>query len=113
MTEELLKQAEELIKALADELRGREWQPIETAPKNGTIVCGYEYRESLDTPFYESSYNIWFSRGEWRRYNGRTCLTATPTMWTHLPREFKVTVREGGSYIEECPPKQEPPKEQD
>ena len=72
-------------------LRMSKWQPIETAPKDGTYIAAYEWRGSLDYPEMEQIYTAWYAPshstpGYWLQYNGTTLLKAHPTHWMPLPK---------------------------
>lgn len=97
MTEELLKQADEyledyngsfssgitravnIIKALADEVRGKEWQPIKDAPKDRRLIL----RNDEFFAYY----------GELQEENGKWCrgimLMPEPTHYLDLPQPKK------------------------
>jgi hypothetical protein len=65
--------------ATAEQTRRAEWQPIETAPKDGTrVFLGYDYQGFLFTA----------STGYWTEHNGggwvRECMFQ-PTHWMRLP----------------------------
>lgn len=55
-----------------------EWQPIETAPKDGTkiIACRYDGRVAVIS---RTKSNIW------RELTGNVWGTTAPTHWMHLP----------------------------
>lgn len=64
------------------------WQPIETAPKDGTYFVGWWYCEHGDIGFETNETHVvwWDERlSKWEYYTGRTLLTAEPTRWLHLP----------------------------
>lgn len=80
---------EYLLRALkSEEGKVMDWNPIETAPKDGTYFVGWWYCEHSDTVFEANETHVvwWDTRLEkWYYYTGRTLLTATPTLWLQLP----------------------------
>ncbi len=60
----------------------REWQPIETAPKDGTDILIFTSYES----FYVASYDDVF-RAPWRIRNDEGLNEHVPTHWMPLPAE--------------------------
>jgi len=62
-----------------------EWQPIETAPKNGTpIICftpdeNFSEKTGFDLIWWEPSEGAWF-------YGAADFFSASPTHWMPLPR---------------------------
>lgn len=77
------------------------WQPIETAPKDGSkILLGW-----FDEPLYEGSSvmescEVAFWHGGKNTWCGRTLLRSegafSPTHWTHLPPSPYSTGQESG-----------------
>lgn len=63
-----------------------DWQPIATAPKDGTHVL---LVDAEDTPFADLEVCVgWFSFGEWRDYGDLGCngqCDYAPTHWAPLP----------------------------
>ena len=59
------KEVRALIQALADEVRGKEWQPIETAPKDGRDVLLYLKDEIIGSGHWSvaGSADCWFTGG--------------------------------------------------
>lgn len=51
-----------LIAAMAEELKKREWRPIETAPKDGThILCAADGSIVIRSGYWHDKYNAWFA----------------------------------------------------
>jgi len=71
-----------LIKALADELRGKEWQPIETAPKEkgGNILLGAKGSKVIEIGRWDCVMDSWFTKYGKDIY---------PTKWQPLPQPPK------------------------
>jgi hypothetical protein len=67
-----------------DEESIMEWQPIETAPKDGTPILIYDSSE-LDDPIYVVRYSL----DEWREACGECYYTWNPTHWMPLPNKPK------------------------
>jgi hypothetical protein len=69
------------IRAVAKELEDRRaapgWQPIETAPKDGTAVLGWDKDEGSDV--------MHFREGLWMQRVDDACWVRTPTHWRPLP----------------------------
>lgn len=67
------------IERLRAELANRDWQPIETAPHDGSHILGWcpEDEEGACMMF-------WSRRADWRLSQGSGCL-AEPTWWMPLP----------------------------
>jgi len=62
-----------------------EWQPIETAPRDGTKLLGYEGDGRINTMWFESQY-VWVSPGAWiSDYNRSDTYEHQPTHWMPLP----------------------------
>lgn len=62
-----------------------QWQPIETAPKDGTeiVLYGACYPEHSRSRYAKDANVGWFSSGEWKtRVYGETC---DATHWMPLP----------------------------
>ena len=57
-----------------------EWQPIETAPKDGTQILVYEPEEKY-TPIYVVVYD----NGKWIEASGEQYANWKPTHWMPLP----------------------------
>jgi len=83
------------------------WQPIETAPKDGTevVLYGACYPEHSQSRYAKDANVGWFSGGEWKtRVYGETCdathwmpLLPAPVANGHIAREALLRVRVGGS----------------
>lgn len=75
---------EHLIKALADEVRGKEWQPIETAPKDGDdIFVGNEDEFQAIAQWWVDG---WYSLcHDERFFTAPLPLCFKPTKWQPLP----------------------------
>ena len=62
-----------------------EWQPIETAPKDGTVVVGYDRsNHHADDRNYAE-----FMRWDGERWRDPDTWTITPTHWMPLPEPPK------------------------
>lgn len=64
------------------------WQDIETAPKDGTKICGYRWDEYLDCPDIETTKTVWWDSrlAKWHSYTGDTLWHGfQPTRWQPLP----------------------------
>ena len=57
-----------------------DWQPIETAPKDGTAVLGYDPSDG-----YLCIYVVRWREGEWREAAGEEYGRWRPTHWMPLP----------------------------
>ena len=71
-------------KAEIERLRAeREWQPIKTAPRDGTIIYGESWKSGQRGLIYFNS------EGEWELVNGMNNLPMGigfyPTNWMHVP----------------------------
>jgi len=98
------------VKALADEVRGKEWQPIETAPKDRTKILGFtpygvetvHYNEEHSSDDISAAYAHYYKSGWWgteqdsccraERHvegSGSTPATCQPTHWQPLPQPPK------------------------
>lgn len=70
-----------------------EWQPIETAPKDGSPVLVYAVEGCTQWKFYTP---LWICRweeghedGEWIEAGGELYTTCKPTHWMPLPKPPK------------------------
>lgn len=55
-----------------------EWQPIETAPKDGSaVILVRKWADHMAICFYNETFDEWVSRGSVPFHNA--------THWTHLP----------------------------
>lgn len=68
-----------------------QWQPIETAPKDGTAVLIYQPKEKigslvLEDVIYVCYYN---DEGKWEEADGEMYSTFNPTHWMPLPETPK------------------------
>ena len=62
-----------------------EWQPIETAPKDGTEVLVYGDGQGMSVAWWETKY-IWVRPGAWVSDFGRSDThTHEPSHWMPLP----------------------------
>lgn len=82
--DDLEKAINEAIQAQRAEAvaEAQKWQPIATAPKDGTPILAYENLDfkSKEKGFFEYSIAEWVSgRGDWR------CDLLRPTHWMSLP----------------------------
>jgi hypothetical protein len=74
---------EKAATALRQLLKATEWQPIETAPKDGTEILVWNG---------ESVNHVWFEEGQWRLFRLKGShgehlyyLETPPTKWMRLP----------------------------
>lgn len=58
------------------------WQPIETAPKDGTLILGWD--KDFDCMIVEWSYDRWRCS-----HDGEDMYTPEPTHWMQLPEPPK------------------------
>lgn len=59
------------------------WQPIETAPKDGTWILGYESRIGMNTKYVPHEVIRWIAFSEkWRNSADQL---SEPTHWMPLP----------------------------
>jgi hypothetical protein len=71
---------DELLPQLEDRLRAaQQWQPIETAPKDGTTFIARQDPADI----YMESWDDWYGSKEGKRWNGE------PTHWIPMPKEAK------------------------
>ena len=62
------------------------WQPIETAPRNGTPIVGMWMPIAVDGKTFGPDYCITlFIDGEWREVGEYNYLLGEPTRWMPLP----------------------------
>lgn len=69
-----------------------EWQPIETAPKDGTRFLTYEpshYGIRIGRAFIRADHDDWLSHVD--QHGGSSKGGARPTHWMPLPEPPKVT----------------------
>ena len=57
------------------------WQPIETAPKDGSEILALWKRSQIQSNGYGV---VWFEDGSWREFDYE-CLVSDPTHWMPLP----------------------------
>ncbi|WP_334154762.1 DUF551 domain-containing protein [Agrobacterium pusense] len=57
------------------------WQPIETAPKDGSEILALWKRSQIQSNGYGV---VWFEDGSWRKFDYE-CLVSDPTHWMPLP----------------------------
>jgi hypothetical protein len=75
---EMLRGLSEAIRSVPDTLaKAAGWQPIETAPKDGTAVLGWDKDEGSDV--------MHFREGLWMQRVDDACWVRTPTHWRPLP----------------------------
>lgn len=60
---------------------GEGWRPIETAPKDGTIIIVYRPNGSPNGYIPQVGYDYWYKGMAWGRSNADT----QPTLWQPLP----------------------------
>jgi hypothetical protein len=73
---------ERQIAALQAELAKRQWQPIETAPKDGTDILVWDGRERFVVFYYRGA-------SHWLMNCGSTCIEINPTHWQPIPEPPK------------------------
>lgn len=60
-------------------MMNKDWQPIETAPKDGTeIILAFADEETLGGFSWNSSYNAW-------QLNNSSCMVESPVAWMPMP----------------------------
>jgi len=74
------------LAALRAERGAEGWEPIATAPKDGTVLLGYSARWAMDMP----ELVVWLDgfrieRAGWFTYQGRHRFVNQPTHWRPLP----------------------------
>lgn len=64
-----------------------EWHPIETAPRDGTSILGYDPKHNQLGPIYVVRYEIdsYEYDPSWRETGGENYFTMNPTHWMPLP----------------------------
>lgn len=68
----------EVIAAWHERKAVPKWQPIETAPKDGTSILGYWDKGEV--------YGVvWFEDGQWCEYDPE-CVVREPSHWQPLPK---------------------------
>ncbi|CAB4164350.1 Domain of unknown function DUF551 [uncultured Caudovirales phage] len=79
-----LKTIEAALAELERRRAGSEWQPIETAPRDGTNVLAYcPVEHEVDNNFYIRT--VFFDETEWRCEDDLQGCTCNPTHWMPLP----------------------------
>lgn len=70
-----------------------EWQPIKTAPKDGTVVIVRGFYDCYGTPMQATAAQFRENYGYWMRDNFGTGYTVScnPTHWMPLPEPPKET----------------------
>jgi len=61
------------------------WQPIETAPKDGTEVLGYRWYKKIEGDTYEFYNVVYWEKGLGWCLNGGDCIKFLVTHWMPLP----------------------------
>lgn len=59
-----------------------EWQPIDTAPKDGTFFLAYQ------TSFYDIPFICYWADGSWR-FHGEYPYIVSPDVWMPIPEPPK------------------------
>lgn len=59
-----------------------EWQPIETAPKDGTMIVGHDWCRGIGIYGHDDTHIMSFKDGEW--FGKDTCENHFPTHWMPL-----------------------------
>lgn len=68
-------------------MKANDWQPIETAPKDGTWIFGYENRIGMNDKYAAHEVMRWSKRTMlWRSSADKIC---EPTHWQPLPEPPK------------------------
>jgi len=67
-----------------------EWQPIETAPKDGTLVEGFDPRNIHNISGYQGwrgpmKWKVWGMYWRKMHRSGFINMVAEPTHWRHFP----------------------------
>ena len=61
-----------------------EWQPIETAPKDGTLIIVHTYTGNTTIAWYYKETGLW-PHDEPYSEDGEPCNVGYPTHWMPLP----------------------------
>lgn len=68
------------------------WQPIETAPKDGSEILALWKRSQIQSNGYGV---VWFEDGSWREFDYE-CLVSDPTHWMPLPSVHAAPAKQEG-----------------